>query len=398
MKIGILTSHTPYNFGANLQAFASSQYLLSLGHDVKIIHYKPIEKTEIYKKKTQEVQWSAHEDFIDKRLPLTGIATNEKELIEVVSDEKFDGIIVGADAVWSIPSLMTTIPIFFMNWLFEDKLISNIPVASMSVAHMGKGFLHISDDKRGKIRKSIDQFKFISVRDEWTQKVVNCHLFGGSEKVRALNPDPVFTVDDFIQDAWDNKGIVKENQKFILITLNKDSFGLRKWLAVFRELANRNGYLVGELALPEGVSGLEFDFVVPYPITPIQWYLWLKNANAFVGLRFHSIVSCITAGTYFFSIDRYGSTALLVKIINKLGLYKLGRAFDDKSKIYNLLKNTNFEKNRVHGNIGSIPPRKVFKQLMAIEQEDLSLMRQKLSDIYKINIDLILNEFKKAAN
>ena len=39
MKIGILTYHSGYNFGANLQAFASSSYLKSLGHEVKIINY-----------------------------------------------------------------------------------------------------------------------------------------------------------------------------------------------------------------------------------------------------------------------------------------------------------------------------------------------------------------------
>lgn len=40
MKIGILTFHRAYNYGAVLQCYALQQYLLSLGHDVEIIDYR----------------------------------------------------------------------------------------------------------------------------------------------------------------------------------------------------------------------------------------------------------------------------------------------------------------------------------------------------------------------
>ena len=147
---------------------------------------------------------------------------------------------------------------------------------------------------------------------------------------------------------------MKEADKFILLTLPKNNYRLKHWLSTFKKYANNKGFLVGELPLPEGVSGLDFDFSVPYPIDPIQWYLWLKNANGFIGLRFHAIVSCITSGTPFYSIDSYGSCALYVRILNKLGFYRLGGAFDRNSKIYNLLKDTTFQKNRIHGNIANI--------------------------------------------
>jgi hypothetical protein len=39
MKIGILTTHYPYNYGAVLQAFALQEHLKSLGHTVSIINY-----------------------------------------------------------------------------------------------------------------------------------------------------------------------------------------------------------------------------------------------------------------------------------------------------------------------------------------------------------------------
>lgn len=41
MKICTITCHDVYNVGASLQAYALQTYLKSLGHDVKIIDYKP---------------------------------------------------------------------------------------------------------------------------------------------------------------------------------------------------------------------------------------------------------------------------------------------------------------------------------------------------------------------
>ena len=41
MKICTITCHDVYNVGASLQAYALQTYLKLLGHDVKIIDYKP---------------------------------------------------------------------------------------------------------------------------------------------------------------------------------------------------------------------------------------------------------------------------------------------------------------------------------------------------------------------
>ena len=41
MKVRTITCHDVYNIGASLQAYALQTYLKSLGHDVKIIDYKP---------------------------------------------------------------------------------------------------------------------------------------------------------------------------------------------------------------------------------------------------------------------------------------------------------------------------------------------------------------------
>ena len=55
MKIGILTFHRAYNYGAILQAFALQKKLLSLGYDSEIIDYLSVKKqkqTKLFSYKT----------------------------------------------------------------------------------------------------------------------------------------------------------------------------------------------------------------------------------------------------------------------------------------------------------------------------------------------------------
>ena len=50
MNIGILTFHWATNYGAVLQCYALQNYLISIGHSVKVINYKPHQYDEsLYK-------------------------------------------------------------------------------------------------------------------------------------------------------------------------------------------------------------------------------------------------------------------------------------------------------------------------------------------------------------
>jgi hypothetical protein len=49
MKIGILTFHCAHNYGAVLQAYALQEFLLSEGHKVYMIDYRPDYLTEQYR-------------------------------------------------------------------------------------------------------------------------------------------------------------------------------------------------------------------------------------------------------------------------------------------------------------------------------------------------------------
>jgi len=397
MKIAILTYHAAYNFGANLQAMATSCYLKNQGHEPRIIDFGRKAGTELYRKVVPKQQWEGHDIFIEKRLPLTKEVGNDEDLIRLLKEEAFDGIIVGADAVWSYPARYNEIPVYFMRWLFDTPDINQIPVATMSVANMSNGFRHLEQNIKNDLKRLISKFSFLSVRDEWTRYAVNNHIFNGEDFIKIINPDPVFILDDFIDDVLNRNGLIGSDQKYIICTFQVNAVRMSEWFSKFKAIANEKGIMIGELPLPEGRSNLKFDFTVPYPIDPVQWYLWLKNAEGFLGLRFHAVVSCITAGVPFYSIDNYGNSSLPIRIANKLGCYRLGRMFDTKSKIFQLLKSTNFRYHRVNclkGLLG-VNPRNVFYKLQRTNRSEILDLKNFLANQYDINMKKILNTFER---
>ena len=371
MKIGILTFHLPTNFGANLQAFASSRYFASLGHDVVVLNYARQEDLD-NSRKASDLQLSAHRDFVNNRLPLTRQVTTPEELANIVAEMRLELIVVGADAVWRVPK---DDDVYFCKWLFSDKRISNVPVASMSVAHMGNGFSKLAEEHRNSIAECLRKFTFLTVRDDWTSTVVNRDLFNGEEVVNTINPDPVFTL-NLDAEEWDSKGI-KSRGYYVMTLPLKWSAGhkrglLRKvWFSAFKRAVNKAGYKLVELPLPEGVSGMKFDFTVPYPIDPAQWFLWIKNAKGFIGLRFHAVVSSFANGTPFFSLDSYSS----------------GGA--ERSKIHNLLKGTQFESFRVDELI-TVNPGKLFHKMKSVSRESVLEERDKKRAVFELNMSRML--------
>lgn len=397
MKIGILTFHRPANFGANLQAYSSMCYLSSLGHEVKVIDY--VRQTDFdYKNKVDIRQYEAHKHFVEVRLSLTKQITTDEDLCRIVKEEAFDAIVIGADAVWRSPKDNN---VYFAEWLFKNKDIKDVAVASISPAHMGNGYCNISDDKRKAIHECLSKFKYITVRDAWTKEVVNRDIFGGETFVRNVNPDPVFTLFRFIDDEqWNNCG--QKSKGYYLMSLPKNWVNVgkfadkkRKWFAQFKAYVNGAGYKLVELPIPEGKSGMKFDYTIDYPIDPLQWFLWIKNAKAFCGLRFHAIVSSISNGTPFYSIDSYGDNGRIAKILDLVGLHKMARKRDVKSKIYNLLKGSTLEKNRCGAMIECESPKKIFSKLESTTSMDVIKFRDSNLSVFDKNMSEMLKAVSK---
>lgn len=393
MKIGILTFHAASNFGANLQAYSSVCIYRRLGHEAKVINY--IRTSDVqYINTVNTRQFYEHDRFINDSLPLTRKATTAEELLQVVNEEKFDLISIGADAVWRMPKDYNDL-VFFADWLMNESIRPSI--VAMSAAHMGQGFKALPRVLTERIKDDLLKFDFISVRDEWTREKINEDIIN-QDFIKIINPDPVIWLSDFTAGISTPNDSKLEERPYYLMTLPVRCDGnpkMRAWFDAFKSLVNKAGYNLIELPLPEGISGLDFDYTIGYPINPLHWFTYINRARSFCGLRFHAIVSSISCGTPFFSVDSYGNQSFFPKAARFLGLYRIGGAFDNNSKIRNLLLNSGFEKYRVSGAITQLSPNKVFDMLERFDKERLLVFRKSLRDVYSSNVSLMFNSIMK---
>lgn len=386
MKIGILTYHAPCNFGANLQAYASQKYFTSLGHDTWIINYDmEADKCD----KAAKGQVEAHRHFSQEILRVTKIV-DKYSLLELVREMQFDVIGVGADAVWN-KRVHDDLRVFFGDWLFKSDLREKVKVFALSPAFMGQTYQDLPQSLKEDFKHAIEHFVFLDTRDEWTAHVINKEI-AGYELVKNLNPDPVFMLDKFIDVDWQHPDEI-QSKGYYLYSLPKDfdkPLGClkRMWLKAFMRILHKKGYKLVEIPIPDGISKLPSDYRVPYPIDPLQWYLWIKNARGYFGIRFHAIVSSISAGTPFFSLDTYGKVDIKWrKLLSYIGLHKYDSVINQSSKIRNLIQGSGLENHRINGTwFFTVSPRKLFNLLESTDINRIKQFRKKNIDKFESNM------------
>lgn len=397
MKIGILTYHSPCNFGANLQAYASSKFFESLGYTVRVINYLPLENDNEGRNLTE--QEIAHDNFSQHTLNVTRKVYSGEDVYNVVKEEQIDIVAIGSDAVWN-KNNRKRLEVFYAKWLFNTELEKKVRVIALSPAFMGSDYRDLTMEERDSFKQGLLKFSAINTRDEWTKNVVNREIVGG-EYIKTVNPDPVFLLDQFCDENWVHNESVIASKKYYAITLPKDymkSMGIfkQRWLDRLKHEVNKRGYLLVELPTPEGYSGYEgFDYVVKYPIDPLQWFLWLKNAKAFVGLRFHAVVSCISSGTPFFSLDSYANLNRGQRVLNLLGYHNKDREWAYRSKIRNIIEGSGLEDYRVNGaQVNTISAKKVVRMLESFPLDKMEAYSNLMATRFKENMVNALNLIK----
>lgn len=315
MKIGLLTHHWVYNFGANLQALATQSALQAEGHDVVIINYREPQKVEIYNNSVSSEQALMHHNFCNKYLKQSQILSNAKQVEEFCIDS-LDAVVVGSDAVFMLIPKFDPLNIvrkirnsnfqvtkeltpYWLNWENSERS-NHIIKASISASSMGTYFFCLPLSIIKSIRGSIKQFQYVSVRDRWTELMISV-LSRGQVKPQ-ISPDPVFSLNRNFSIPESEDPII-DISKTILLSGNYSS----NWVSAFAEKAHEIGYTVATIPNPDSFCAYsEVDFHIKLPLSPLQWFKLYANAAGFVGVRFHALVSCITNRTPVINVDHHG--------------------------------------------------------------------------------------------
>lgn len=357
MKIGILTFADVPNFGANLQALSTVCFLKNKGHNPILIKWEPDDFRKRFDDIKNNIQPKAHFDFFEKYLPHTKLCRNDDEICEIIEEENIEAIIVGSDAVLQCSSLWARIQfptrnIIRINKLtsereypnafwgtFYEKLKKKIPMAIMSASCQDAKYKLLSHGTKRDMYLRLSKFRFISVRDTWTEQMIRNVTKGLI--VPKITPDPVFAFNYNCRNYIPSKEIILEKfglpSSYILVSMKGILLHNIKWMDNLDYEAQKIGSSCVAFPMPTGIMfDHNFKYKINSPLSPLDWYALIKYANGYIGENMHPIVVALHNSVPCFSFDTYGAL-------------KFARCvcIEKTSKIYDIMDSFNILSNRV---------------------------------------------------
>jgi hypothetical protein len=401
MKIGILTYHFAYNFGANLQVLSTVCYLKNRGHSPIVINWRPVGVEGWYQKNTPAKQADAHEEYIATRLPTSFLCRTAEDIAALIDKEEIDGVIIGSDAVVNVmpflarigfsgrkmrfviakPECVNILPNPFWG-SFMELLKHKIPCAMMSVSSQNSRYRLMSHKERHQAVDCLKRFNYISVRDTWTKQMMSWISRGNIEP--NVTPDPVFAFNSNVPSVLSDGAVIKKfnlPKKYILVSFKKEHGPPDSWIIKFSELAEMMGFSCVAFPYPQELNSYSLKYKVDLPISPLEWYALIKHAAGYVGHNMHPIVSCIHNSVPFFSFDNYGF--LFMKMLSNAKSSKIR----DLLEATGLLENTS---NVIGRGASFLAPDKVFKKLVNFNKTKCTAISVMMQERHEVMMKEIL--------
>lgn len=394
MKIGILTYHWVYNFGANLQTLSTISFLRNEGYDPVVINWVPQDLQSVYEQSTDERQKRIFQDFQQQYYPSTPICRTAEDIARCIREYNIEKIFIGADTLFILrkkkfgfrrlkfyhPTSNTIFPNPFWGQFLD--YVPEIPVVGYSIASLdtvGTDFVKQKND----IADALFRFEKLTVRDRATADLVS--YFTDHRLVPSITPDPVFNFNrnfHFDEIEKDILAKLKLPEHYVLLCLPEYfQHRFQSWVATLAELFKRQGKTLLELPRQTGVRCFDIDQLADRFLSPLEWYAVIKHAECYVGGLMHPIVACIHNKIPFYSLDYYG--------VKK---YKLWVKYET-SKIYQILQDCNLLD--YYSNIGSMlspmpDVHEVFDKLLSFDKAHLcQVSERKREESYSTMLDVI---------
>lgn len=325
MNIGILTFYKVANFGANIQGVSTYYYLKKIGYNPIFLNYVSVKTEnsleESYKK---SVQTKAHIDFVNSYIEnQTENLYNSDDVVAAIDKYHIDAIIIGSDAVVQHHPLLSRIhrgrrkpfyishpapermfPNPFWGCGFDDK----IPTVMMSVSSQNSKYSQFSKSLKSRMCNTLNNMKYISVRDTWTLNMMKA--IGVNYDVK-VTPDPVFAFNynagHLVPSEDDIRKRFSLPKDYVLVSLHSQSLTL-KTLDELNSMFKAVGKTCVAFPMPGGVRYQHhFDYEIKVPLSSIDWYALIKYASGYVGSNMHPIIVSLHNAVPCFSIDHWGT-------------------------------------------------------------------------------------------
>lgn len=311
MRIATITCHDVYNYGASLQAFALQEYLENLGHEYRIIDYKPLYLSNHYN------LWSVGNPVFDKpllkqlyllaKLPGRLIGLKRKRLFDNFSEKylhltKFrytsvqnltencpdaDIYIAGSDQIWNT---------FFQNGRDKAFYLDFVKGTGRKISYAASfATERIYNDAESKVSKWLTNFDAVSVRESSAIDL----LTSLGRKDGALVCDPVFLLDreKWGQLALDSSSPRKNTEAYIFLYDCEQSTKLRDIAIGLKELS---GCKIVSVSPTKGRYADE-DY---RHSGPLEFLELIKNSKYVLANSFHALAFALIFQKPFFIVNR----------------------------------------------------------------------------------------------
>lgn len=376
MKIGLLAYHAACNFGAFLQLLSTVEYIKKQGDTPIVINWIPKDFRKDYEKRSLPDVRSLYANLREEYYPMTEFCETDKQVAMIIEKEDIEAVIIGSDAVIQHHPLRERIHfpcrrIIYIAHPTSDRMYPNcfwgafnkylkrlIPLAVISGSSQDSKYYFIKGQTKLKMKKSILDFRYMSVRDDWTQKMIEYITDG--DFVPKVTPDPVFAFNNNASHLVPSKeDIIKKfdiPNDYIILSFKGAKSVSQDWINELQKLANTKGLACVKLPYADAPAFGDIQYSVGDIVTPLEWYALIKHSKGYIGNNMHPIVTSITNGVPFFSFDNYGIPMIDGKQTN-----------GESSKIYHILKQADLLDNRIYTcckDYSPIEPKEVLNKII----------------------------------
>jgi hypothetical protein len=249
-------------------------------------------------------------------------------------------------------------------------------------------FNSVNKQEYDELKRLLSQFKYITVRDEWTKQMVQYFL--GNIDI-PVTPDPVFSFNQntYLPVPSKQEVLHKYNlpDKYVLVSFRLKNIS-NDYIEKMAGIIESNGYTPVGFPMPEGMNKYKIKQNIYNPLSPLDWYYLIKYADGYIGERMHPILVALHNGVPFFCFDEYGTQKTIIPLIYR-------KYIPRSSKIYHILSEANLLKNMVSYNrmCRKIDPEIVVNKLFNFNREQMQQFANFYQDYYERSMVKLLEYF-----
>jgi len=347
MKVGILTYHRSYNYGAALQAYALKTYIESYGHEVEFVDYWPNYRRGMYdlfnfnhfKKDVtlknilygcfdlvkdviyffpKLIRYKKFQKFIETNLSVISSRESFREGAQI--PDIYDIYIFGSDQIWRYGEFALASgfdPVYWGEFPINAKGKKVAYAASM-------GVMELDDNKIEFIIEKINNFNAISVREQQLKEIID-PLFN-KPVYQVL--DPVFLLEKEIWVENASKDF-KTPEKYVLL------YNIKHKKKLYNYSKNIASSMNNKLIEISGSINFKRYFLKSskQTIGPKEFIKLIENAELVISSSFHGVAFSLVFNKQFYALEMGNNAERVKSLLRTLGIEDRYITYDKRSDL-----------------------------------------------------------------